>query len=86
MLNVKQATSSRGVGAGVNVVFKQGWETLPLHPRSVRCHPERRSARHRCITLQVFLLALPLERNPEGTRNIVSRIGRAGERAQSHPL
>ncbi|KAL0050615.1 hypothetical protein WJX82_003523 [Trebouxia sp. C0006] len=53
MLNVKQVTSSRGVGAGVNAVFKQGWETLPLHPRSVRCHPERRSARHRCITLQV---------------------------------
>jgi hypothetical protein len=81
MLNVKQARSFRCVGPGV-----QGWETVPFHPRSVRGHPERRSARHRCVTLQVFLLALALERDHEAIRHRVSRIGFAGERAQSHPL
>ena len=86
MLNVKQTTSFRGVGAGVNALFKQGCETVPFYPRSVRGHPERRSAKHRCVTLQVFLLALALERDPEATRKPVSPIGCAGERAQSHPL
>ncbi len=67
MLNVRQATSFRGVGAGVDALFNQGCETVPFHPRIVRGHAERGSARHRCVTLQVFLLALNLERDPEAT-------------------
>ena len=72
MLNVKQATSFRSVGAGVNALFKQGCESAPLHPRSVQGQAERRSARHRCVTLQVVLLALALERDHEATRNMSS--------------
>ena len=72
MLNVKRATSFCGVGAGVDVLFNTGCKSLLFHLPVVRSHAERRSARHRRVTLQVFLLALSSERVSEATSSTVS--------------
>ncbi|KAL0033224.1 hypothetical protein WJX79_010422 [Trebouxia sp. C0005] len=50
MRHFRQATSFRGVDAGLDALLDQGCR---FHPRNVRHHAERRSARHRRVTLQI---------------------------------